>query len=139
MDRFAPNVLAFASSILAGGVMQQMTLIHILGARDTASALIPLGIAIFIIAIIYAVVFHRTKAVTLLTRITAWLVGLGVVGGAFALWAGYSSVSPGIGGNIARGLAIIAVTGFLVPLIVAILLHWWLLSRELRRGAATAP
>src|SRR5215510_1523156 len=117
MDRFAPNVLAFASSVLAGGVVQQVTLIHILGARDTTSALIPLGIAIFIIATIYAVVFHRTRAAALLNRITTWLVGLGVVGGAFALWAGYSSASPGIGGNIAVGLAIVAVTGFLAPLI----------------------
>jgi|SRR5262245_44723432 hypothetical protein len=139
MDRFAPHVLAFASSMLAGGVVQQMTMIHILGGRDTATALIPLAIALALVAIIYAIAFRRPNAASSLNRATAWLAALGVVGGAFVLWAGYSSVSPGVGGNVGLAVAHLVVVGFLAPLIVAILLHWWLLGRELRRGAATAP
>ena len=139
MDRFAPHVLAFASSMLAGGVVQQLAMTYFLGANQPASALIPLGIALLLVASIYAAAFRRPNVASSLNRMTAWLVGLGAVGGAFVLWAGYSSLSPGIGGNIGMGLAVLGVVGFLVPLIVAILLHWWLLSRELRRGAATAP
>jgi hypothetical protein len=139
MDRLAPHVLAFASSMLAGGVVQQMAMIHLLGGRGTTSALIPLGIALLVIAAIYAAACRRANAASLLNRMTAWLVGLGGVGGAFILWAGYSSVSPGVGGNIGQAVAVLVVVGFLAPFIVAILLYWWLLSRELQRGAATAP
>jgi hypothetical protein len=139
MNRFAPHVLAFASSMLAGGVVQQMAMTCFLGANQPASALIPLGIALVLVAVIYAVAFRRPNAASSLNRMTAWLVGLGVAGSAFVLWAGYSSVSPGVGGNIGQAVAILVVVGFLAPFIVAILLYWWLLSRELQRGAATAP
>lgn len=126
MPTAARFALAFALSLVASGAVQQAIMA---AAREhgTMSALPLLAIFVALIAAVFALVLWRRRDAV--GRVaTAILVAFAVLGGG-ALAFGAATLSPGVGGNIMIGLAVILDLYFLLPATAAVAIHWWLLRR----------
>jgi hypothetical protein len=87
-----------------------------------------------LISIAFTFVSWRTTSVSALNWTAVWIGSLLVVTGIAALVVGFLNLSPGIGGDILAGLAILLDVGFLLPALLAVVIHWWLLRRFMRHG-----
>jgi len=134
MGRLRTFVLIFVPSILIGGFVQQTLMLGVLHANEPISAIIPLAILVLLISIAFTVVSWRTTSAFALNQTAVWIGGLLVAAGIAALVAGFLNLSPGIGGDILAGLAILLDVGFLLPGLLAVVIHWWLLRRLMRHG-----
>ena len=132
MDGLFRDLLAFMLSAIAGGLVQQGLMIAVLEAHEPTGALVPLLALVLGVSLVFAIVVRRMKTLSGLNRTAAWLIGLFLVTGAAALVLGFQNRSPGIGGNIILGLAILLNVGFLLPGAAAVLIHWWLMRRHWR-------
>jgi hypothetical protein len=117
-------ILALVLSLVAAGAVQQAIMA---GEHGPQSALPPLAAGVVLISALFALVawWRRTARAVGWTAIAvlAIMLAFGVV---IAI-LGYISISPGVGGNIGYGVALILDFYFLVPAAVAVPIHWFLL------------
>jgi hypothetical protein len=118
--RFA---LALALSLVAAGAVQQAIMA---GEHGTLSALPPLAAGVVLISALFALVVWRRGA-RAAGRTAVVLLSVMLVFGVTIAILGFSTKSPGIGGNIGYGLALIVDFYFLVPAAVAMPIHWLML------------
>ena len=123
--------LAFAPSFATGGALQQA----IMWAYDSGMApwaLVPLGVCILLVTIVFGVVLWRRPSAIGWTAAIMLVVML--VFGVVVYSFGVNDLRPGIGGNIGYLIAMLMVFYVLPPSALAVPIHWLLL-----RGARTAP
>jgi hypothetical protein len=128
------HALAFALSAFVGGALQQLLMVEVLDAHQTQSALIPFLAIVLLVSIVLGITAWLAKSVSGLNKAAGWLAGLVLLLGVAALIFGAVKSSPGVGGNILWGLAILLDVAFLLPGAAAILIHWWLLRRPWQQG-----
>jgi hypothetical protein len=127
MRGFGSHAVAFALSMFVAGTIQQFAMVEILAAHQPLPALIPLAVIVLLVSLVLGLVAALAKSGSALNLASACLGGLFFLVGAAALIFGAVDSSPGIGGNILWGLAVLLDVGFLLPGAVAIVIHWWLL------------
>jgi hypothetical protein len=135
MHGAARHILAFVLSAIVGGVIQQAFMSVVLGGYGFG-ALMPLLAAMLVFSIIYVTIDRYAKTIRVLDWTTVGLIAAIHVLGVAAVVIGKMETSSGIGGNIAMAIALLFVVGFLLPCAVAVLIHWWLLSRRWRTQVA---
>ena len=114
---------ALALSMVAGGAVQQILMMVVMGGHQ-AGLLAPLAAFMLLVTVVFAVA--RRKALPL-DRIMVLLVAVFSIAGAGALAIGVATFSPEVGGNILYLVALLLDVGFVVPAVLAVLLHWVLL------------
>ena len=127
-------VLTFVPSIFIAGFIQQTLMLGALHAHEPISAIVPLAVLVLLISIAFAAVSWHARTASALNRTAVWIGGLLIAACVAALVAGLLDLSPGIGGNILVGLAVLLDIGFLVPALIAVVIHWWVLRRLMRHG-----
>jgi hypothetical protein len=124
MPLAARLALALALSLVAAGAAQQAIMA---GEHGPQSALPPLAAGVVLISALFAfVAWWRCTARTVGWTAAALLAVMLTFGATIAV-LGYISTTPGVGGNIAYGVALILDFYFLAPAAVAVLVHWLLL------------
>jgi len=121
--------LAFALSLAAAGAVQQ-AIMHAYDSGAAPWALVPLGVCILLVTIVFGVVLWRRPSAigwTAAIMLVAMLV-FGVVVYSF----GVNDLRPGIGGNIGYLIAMLVVFDFLLPSAVAVPIHWLLLRAAVK-------
>jgi hypothetical protein len=124
MPFVARIALAFALSLLASGMAQQAAMIND-RANGPLQALKPLAVCILLVTMVFgAVAWWRPSAIS---RTAAAVLAVMLIFGAAIYIFGVSTVAPGIGGNIGYMMAMLVDFYFLLPLAVAVAIHWKLL------------
>jgi hypothetical protein len=121
---------AFALSLVIGAALQQ----SIMAARHAVqplSALPLLAGIVLVISIVFALACRRGASRRAINRVAAALLIAMLAAGLGALLIGIADISPGVGGDILYGLAVIVDLYFLLPAAAAVPIYWSLL-----RGAA---
>jgi len=131
MGQLGDHILAFVVSTIAAGAIQQALMIAVLDAHGPQSALIPLFGVVLAISVVFGLTRRWTKSLPAIDRVAAALLALLAAIGLAALAFGNANYSPGVGGNIMWGLAVLLDLCFLLPGAVAVVIHWWLLRRGL--------
>lgn len=104
---------------------------------DTTSALLPLAIGLALMTIVFGCVLGLSRSKTAVGW-TAAAVLFGMLVFAVAIYLiGLSSITPGVGGNILYGLALLVDFYFLLPAALGVPIHW-LLLRGQRQPAPAA-
>jgi hypothetical protein len=119
--------LAFALSLVAAGALQQAIMA---GEHGPLSALPPLAAGVALISVLFALVVWRRRTARAIGLAAAALAAVMLALGAAIAVLGVLSLSPGFGGNIAYGIALIVDFYFLVPASVAVPIHWFLLRTQ---------
>lgn len=120
--------LCYALSLALGVALQQATLLGT-GEKIVLEMIPHLAGCVALITLLFAVVAGWGRkgvdwtAAVLLAAMLAF--------GALFYHAGVNSRTPGIGGHIFYGVAMLVVFYFLIPSAFAVLLHWWVLRRAL--------
>ena len=97
---------------------------------DTTSALLPLAIGLALMTIVFGCVLGLSRSKTAVGwTAAAVLFGMLVFGVAIYL-IGLSSITPGVGGNILYGLALLVDFYFLLPAALGVPIHWLLLRGQ---------
>ena len=124
MPLAARLALALALSLVAAGAAQQAIMA---GEHGTLVALPALVAGVVLISALFALVvwWRRTARAVGWTAVALLAVMLALGVAIYVL--GVNSVSPGVGGNIGYGVALILDFYFLVPAAVAVPIHWYLL------------
>jgi hypothetical protein len=137
MGFFARIAVAFALSLVASGALQQ-AIMFADEAAGSSSALPPLGGIVLLVTVVFGIVlwWRRTSFAANLTA--ACLMAFTLMIGLAAYIGGVLTLSPGIGGNIGYGLALILDFYFLLPAAVAVAIHWLLLRGAVRRISTPA-
>jgi len=121
--------LAFALSFATGGALQQAIMLADDGAA-AAWALVPLGVCILLVTIVFGVVLWRRPAAIGWTA--AIMFAAMLVFGVAVYSFGVTDLRPGIGGNIGYLIAMLVVFDFLLPSAVAVPIHWLLLRAAVK-------
>lgn len=116
--------LALALSLVAAGALQQAIMA---GEHGTLSALPPLAAGVALISAFFSLVVWRRRTARAVGLTAVSLLAVMLALGAAIAVLGIISISPGIGGNIGYGVALIVDFYFLVPASVAVPIHWVLL------------
>lgn len=120
---------AFAASLIAAGGVQQI-IMAAAGVVDPLDALLPLAGLIAAVSAVFALTAWRGGRTVNATAVAILGVMLVVAVGGIAI--GLANWSPEVGGDILYALAQMIDIYFLLPSVVAIPVHWWLLRREHR-------
>lgn len=124
MPLIARTALAFALSLVAGGMVQQAAMIND-RANGPLQALKPLAVCILLVTLVLgAVAWWRPAAIG---RTAAAVLAVMLIFGAAIYIFGVSTAAPGIGGNIGYMMAVLVDFYFLLPSAVALAIHWKLL------------
>jgi len=116
--------LAFALSFSIGGALQQ-ALMQAYDSGTAPWALVPLGICILLVTIVFGAVLWRRPAAIGWTA--AIMLAAMLVFGVAVYSFGVNDLRPGIGGNIGYLIAMLVVFDFLLPSALAVPVHWLLL------------
>ena len=120
---------AFALSLIVSGAIQQ-AILRANGLSDPMSALPPLAIGLTLMTIVFAcVLWWRRSATVLRWTAVSILAAMLVLGLAFYL-IGLSNITPGVGGDILYGLALITDAYFLFPAAFGVPIHWLMLRSD---------
>jgi hypothetical protein len=120
---------AFALSLVVSGAIQQ-AILRVKGLVEPLSALPPLAIGLALMTIVFAcVLWWRRSAGALRWTAISIAAAMLVLGLAFYL-VGLSAISPGVGGDILYGIAVIIDAYFLLPAAFGIPIHWVMLRPE---------
>ena len=119
--RFA---LALALSLVAAGAAQQAIMA---GEHGPQSALPPLAAGGVLISLLFALVMWWRRTARAVDWTAAALLAVMLTFGVVIYVLGVNSVSPGVGGNIGYGVALILDFYFLAPAAVAVPIHWLML------------
>ncbi len=122
---------AFAVSLIAAGGVQQIML-AVAGLVDPLDALPWLAGIVAAIAMVFAAAAWRGGRAVDVTAVAILGVMLIVAVGGIVI--GLANRSPEVGGDILYGLAQMIDIYFLLPSVIAVPVHWWLLCRD-PRGA----
>lgn len=120
---------AFALSVVVSGAIQQ-AILRVQGLVDPSSALSPLAIGLALMSIVFACVLWLRCSATVLRRTAISILAAMLVLGLGFYLLGLSAITPGVGGDILYGLALIIDGYFLFPAAFGVPIHWLMLRPE---------
>jgi hypothetical protein len=120
---------AFALSVIVSGAIQQ-AILRANGLSDPMSALPPLAIGLALMSIVFACVLWPRRSATVLRWTAVSILAAMLVLGPGIYLQGLSSITPGVGGDILYGLALIIDAYFLFPAAFGVPIHWLMLRSE---------
>ena len=100
---------------------------------DTTSALLPLAIGLALMTIVFGCVLGLSRSKTAAGWTAAAVLAGMLIFGAAVYLIGLSSITPGVGGNILYGLALLVDFYFLLPAALGVPIHWLLLRGQHQR------
>lgn len=130
MSFVARLVAAFTLSLIVGGALQHLLVVMVMGEAEWGMLLWLAGAVVMVTAAMSLASRRRAT----LNQVTVLLIVLLTLVGVAALIFGAREQSPGVGGNIMFLVAVLIDIGFLIPAVVAILIHWWLLRPHAKTG-----